>query len=136
MEKITPAGFKRRKLYRGFSTYNYEVNGTHNVYDVDCVKVDLLNHIYTRRGSRPMMPRFGTSIPDLLMEQMDTDTIDIIEDDVRAVIAYDPRVELVDPGGINVTAVPEKNTLVVAVRIRYLELNYVDTLNLHLEFGN
>jgi phage baseplate assembly protein W len=136
VEKITPGGFKRRKLYKGFSTYNYEVNGTHAIYDVDCVKVDLLNHIYTRRGSRPMMPTFGTRIPDMIMEQLDVETIDILESDIRAVIAYDPRVELAYDGALKITAVPDKNMIIIAATLRYIELNYVDSLTLHLEFGN
>lgn len=136
MEKITPSGVRRRKLYRGISLYNQEVNGTGRVYDVDAVKVDLLNHIFTRRGTRPMMPRFGTRIPDLIMEQLDDETVDAIEEDIRAVIDYDPRVALFDDTSLIVVVDPDANSVRVSARLRYIELDYVDELSLNIEFGN
>lgn len=136
MEKITDRSLRRRKLYRGFSMYNYEQNRTHRIYDVEAVKIDLLNHIYTRKGSRLNMPTFGTSIPDLVMEQMDERTILELEEELRAVVNYDPRVRLTDDNALTVIADPDRNLLIAAIRLFYLELNYVDTLSLNIEFSS
>ena len=55
-------------LYRGYSSYEYQNKKTFSVTDVELVKLDLLNHIFTRKGDRVMMPNFGTRIPDLAFE--------------------------------------------------------------------
>lgn len=135
METLTQRGLRKRKLYRGMSSYNYMISRSHFVYDVECVKHDLINHIFTRRGSRLMMPTFGTIIPDLVMEQLDDYTIDEIETELRAVVEYDPRVELLNERSLVITADPDNNAVVAAIRLRYIELDYVDTLNIHIQFG-
>ena len=136
METLTNRSMRRRRLYRGFSMYNFQENHTTRVYDVECVKIELLNHIYTRKGSRLMMPRFGTLIPDLIMEQMDDVTLDLVETELRAVVAYDPRVEFYDDASLILRADPDKNLITVAMLLRYIELDYVDRLTLNIEFGN
>lgn len=136
MDKITNRSLRKRKLYRGFSTYNYQQNRTHRVYDVEAVKIDLLNHLYTRRGSRLGMPTFGTGLPDMVMEQLDAETLDQLESDLRGVINYDPRVEFYDNTSLIINVDPDNNSVTAAIKLRFLELDYVDTLTLHLEFNN
>ena len=50
--------------YKGFST----VAGvkSNQLYDLDIIKQDLINHFYTRKGERVMNPDFGSIIWDLL----------------------------------------------------------------------
>lgn len=136
MEKVTDKGVRHQKKYRGFSSYNYMTNRTHRVFDVEAVKIDLLNHIYTRKGSRLGMPEFGTRIPELVMEQLDEVMIDELEEELRAVVNYDPRVRFVDESSLIITADPDTNTVVAAIRLFYIELGYADTLNLRIEFSN
>jgi phage baseplate assembly protein W len=66
-------------LYKGFSSYEFERVKEFAISDVELVKLDLLNHIYTRRGSRVMMPTFGTVIPELVFEPLDAITTEILE---------------------------------------------------------
>lgn len=121
----------RQNLYRGFSSFEYEAEGTFRVVDVELVKLDLLNHIFTRRGERVMMPNFGTSIPDLVFEPLDEETLEILESELRAVFDFDPRVAL-----INLSLEPQydNNTVTAGATLRYIELDVTDLMNLNITF--
>lgn len=120
-----------RGLYRGFSSYEYMNSKTFKINDIELVKLDLLNHIFTRRGERVMMPRFGTRIPDLAFEPMDDITLMVLEEDLRAVVNFDPRVQLLD---LNIIPNPDNNSVVASVNLFYIELDMVDTLDLNITF--
>ena len=48
------------KFYKGFNTKNYESgSNSMSIYDIECVKQDLLNDIFTIKGERLMMPKEG-----------------------------------------------------------------------------
>lgn len=120
--------------YRGYSSYEYEKNKTFKITDLELVKLDLLNHIFTRRGERVMMPTFGTRIPDMAFEPLDQITVDIIRNDLLAVFNFDPRVEVLD---LSVLPNYDTNSVVASARLLYVELNMVDTLDLNIVFeGN
>lgn len=118
-------------LYRGYSSYEYINKKTFSLTDVELVKMDLLNHIYTRRGTRKMMPMFGTRIPDLAFEPLDAFTLSILEEDLRAVFAFDPRVRL-----LNLTITPDYDnyTVVASAALLYIELDMTGTLDLNILF--
>lgn len=118
-------------LYRGYSSYEYEANKTFNINDVELVKLDLLNHIFTRRGDRVMMPSFGTRIPDLAFEPMDEITLAVLEEDLRAVVAFDPRVELLD---LVITPSYDTNSVTAAVRLLYIELDLTGDIDINITF--
>lgn len=117
--------------YSGFSTYEYQQNKTFVLTDVEIVKMDLLNHLYTRKGERINMPNFGTRIPDLPFEQLDQMTLDILEEDLRVVIAFDPRVKLLE---LNIIPLPDNNAVIASAKLLYIELNLVDNLDINLTF--
>jgi phage baseplate assembly protein W len=118
-------------LYRGFSTAKYETKGgTFSTSNIETVKRDLLNHIWTEIGERLMMPNFGTRIPTLAFEPCDEQTKSIVEEDIRKVINYDPRVKLIN---LEVVGLPDNNAIIAFVDIEYIELNILDTL--HIEIG-
>lgn len=120
-----------QRLYRGFSSYQFQAQKRFRIYDVDLVKLDLLNHIFTRRGSRVMMPNFGTIIPEIAFEPLDESTIDLVASEVKRVIDYDPRVSLID---MEVNPIYDENRLTVAARVFYVELDREDDLFLNIEF--
>jgi phage baseplate assembly protein W len=93
--------------------------------------MDLLNHIYTRRGERVHMPRFGTRIPDLTFEPLDQFTLDIVQEDLLQVINFDPRVKLLD---FVITPLYDQNTIVASAKLLYIELNIVDNMDLNIIF--
>ena len=104
-------------LYNGFSTFGakrgFKLSGK------ELVNRDLMNHIYTLRGERVMMPGFGTRIPLMAFEPLDELTLTAVEEDLRAVIDYDKRVQLL---GLKVVALPNNNGIVAFVDLKYVEL--------------
>lgn len=99
--------------------------------DIELVKMDLLNHIYTRKGERVMMPNFGTRIPDLAFEPLDQLTLDILEEDLRTVIAFDPRVQLLE---LSIIPYYDNNAVIASARLLYIELNITGNLDLNITF--
>jgi len=119
-------------LYRGFSSFEYESTGDFKITDLNLVKLDLLNHIFTRRGERVMMPSFGTSIPDLTFEPLDDELVDELYEELIAVFEYDPRVELLD---LNIVPNEDENRVTANAKLFYIELNLVDVLDLNIQLG-
>lgn len=118
-------------LYRGFSSYEYQNTKSFKINDIELVKLDILNHIFTRKGERVMMPRFGTRIPDLAFEPLDDITLMVLEEDLRYVINFDPRVSLID---MTITPDPDTNSVTASATLLYVELDMVDTLDLNITF--
>ena len=121
-------------VYKGFSFKGWQQNKSFILTDVDIVKQDLLNHIFTRRGDRVGQRGFGTVIQDLVFEPFDDDTIVLVSDQVRAVIAFDPRVELRSEDDFIVQPDYDTGVLAIAARLFYVELNLTDILHINLEF--
>lgn len=117
--------------YRGFSSHEFKTSKNFRVKDSNLIEMDLLNHIFTRRGSRVMMPTFGTVIPDLIFEPLDDHTIEAVQTEIEKVIEYDPRVA---QKNISVAPDYQNNTVVVSVLIDYLELDMEDRFELQLDF--
>ncbi len=83
-------------IYKGFSTV-INKKPPYTTTDIELVKIDLLNHFNTRRGERVMMPEFGSIIHELIMDPLDATSIDLIREDVRRILASDPRVQMQGP---------------------------------------
>lgn len=117
--------------YIGFSTAR--AKDGFRLTDQELINQDLLNHIYTLKGERVMMPGFGTRIPLMAFEPLDQRTLDAVEEDLREVVNYDPRVELLD---LAVLALPDNNAIIALLDLRYVELNQTDTLRLEFPTGS
>jgi len=116
-------------VYRGFSTSNWLNRRTFTLRNIELVKEDLLRHIYTIKGERVMMPNFGTRIPLLAFEPNDETTRATIEEDLRAVFTYDPRVQLLE---LNVTSLPDNNAILVTADLYYVEFQVRDVLKIEV----
>lgn len=121
----------RQGLYRGYSSFEFEATGSFKIVDVELVKLDILNHIFTRRGERVHQPTFGTIIPDLVFEPLDEETLDSLESELRFVFDYDPRVELLD---LQIIPAEDENSVTASARLLYVELDTEDLMNLNIEF--
>ena len=119
-------------LYKGFSSFEFQSKGTFRLNDIELVKLDLLNHIFTRRGSRVMEPDFGTSIPDLPFEPLTDELVETVEDELTEVFEFDPRVELLD---LRVVPAEDQNALTAAALLRFIEFDVTDTLNIRIDLG-
>lgn len=118
-------------IYKGFSFFKYGYDKSIILTDIDLVKTDLINHIFTRRGERVKMPNFGTAIPDLIFQPLTNDLLDLIEEDLTTVFNYDPRVELIS---LQVIPLYNRQTVIASANLRYIELDITDRLDLKLEF--
>lgn len=118
-------------VYKGFSSFEFLANKSFRLNDIELVKLDLLNHIFTRRGERVMMPEFGTLVPDLVFEPLDEETVEILDDELNTVFDYDPRVEVVD---LRIDPDYDNSTVTVGALLRYIELNTVELFDFNIEF--
>lgn len=121
----------KQGLYKGFSSFEFQRNKTFSIQDIKLVELDLLNQIYTQRGSRVMMPTFGTLIPSLVFEPLDQITVDAIEDELLSVFKFDPRVKLLD---MQVVPNYENSSIIVTALLQYIELNLVQPFELNITF--
>lgn len=120
-----------KNLYKGFSTQQYENRKTFVLRDVELVKRDLLNHIFTSKGERVKMPTYGTIIPDVVFEPLDDITIRAIRRDLLTVIAYDPRVT---ERSLELVPYYDKNSLLIIMDLDYVEIGMNDILEIKLQF--
>lgn len=119
-----------RKFYKGFSTQKYhDFGGNFEIYNIACVEEDLLNHIFTIKGERVMMPEFGTRIPMMVFELNDLESQEIIEEDLRYVFEYDPRVELL---ALSVLPHEDTNLIVALATLRYIEFDVTKDLRIEI----
>lgn len=81
------------KSYKGISTVN-PLQKTFNLYDLELIKQDIINHFHIRLGEKLENPTFGTIIWDVLFEPFTDDLRQVILQDVQNIINYDPRVSL------------------------------------------
>jgi len=119
------------RFYQGISFRNFSKNKSIKLYDIELVKKGLLNNIFTRRGERVKMFSYGTRIPDLIFEPLDEVALTVIDEDIRSVVANEPRVILL---GLNVIPQYDKNTVIVRLNLLYVEINFTDTLSINIVF--
>lgn len=115
--------------YKGFSSANWGRNKSFLLTNIDIVKRDLLNHIWTTKGERVMMPNFGTRIPTLAFEQNDEITRSVVEQDLKEVFNYDPRVKLLN---LTVSNLPNNNAIVAIATLLYVEFDVQDNLRIEV----
>lgn len=116
-------------IYKGFSTKDWRKRRTFSMTNLEIVKRDLLNHIYTIKGERVMMPNFGTRIPLLAFEPNDEKTRKVVEEDLTTVFTYDPRVKLLN---LNVLSLPDNNAIIAVADLLYVELDVRDELHIEV----
>lgn len=119
-------------VYKGFSTKQYLKDKNFVLTDLELVKEDLINHIFTRYGERVKMAQFGTIIPDLLFEPLTEEVVNVVADELRKVFEYDPRVMLVD---MAVIPIYDEAAIVALADLRYVELREEDRMTLRIEFN-
>jgi phage baseplate assembly protein W len=118
----------QRKLFIGFSTQEIEGRRGWSVSDIDLIKRDLLNHFYTRKGERRMLPTFGTIIWDMLFEPFTDNVRSQIITDVKRVVQSDSRVSLQD---VNVTT--SAHGITIAIELKYIPYDSVGTFSMDFD---
>jgi len=121
----------RTNLYKGYSSFEFQRNKSLSIRDIELVKLDILNHIFTQRGTRVMMPNFGSIIPELIMEPLDEDVIDELYSELLDIFDYDPRVSIVS---LSVKPNFDTGSIFVQAELFYIELDTVDDFELNIQF--
>jgi phage baseplate assembly protein W len=109
------------RVFKGYSTVGKEY-GNFKIYDIELAKRDLLNEIYTRKGSRLMSPTYGYIVWDVLFDPLTDTIVELIREDTLRIVSRDPRLEL---NSLNVIEDVDLQTITVVVI-----LNYVPTATL------
>lgn len=108
-------------IYRGFSTVGKFKK--FRLTDYELAKQDLMNHFSVRRGEKLMNPEFGTIIWNTLFEPLTAEIRQVITDDVKRIVSYDPRI-VVD----NVVVEEYQQGLMLGIDIRYVTSNQLEKL--------
>jgi len=115
--------------YRGFSTLQSLKKYT--LTDFALAQQDLTNYFNIRKGSKLMQPTFGTIIWDQLFEPLNETTQEIITQDIKRIIGYDPRLR-VD----NVTVNQQDTGLQIAIALTYVPTNQTNTMLMNFNRNN
>jgi phage baseplate assembly protein W len=118
---------KKNKLFIGYSTVvtNSKVQ---QFADIELIKRDILNHFYTRKGERVMMPTWGCGIWNLLFEPFDAVTKDAIIYECQQVIESDSRVRWQ-----TINAIEFEYGFQVQMDLLYVPYDVVDTFSLEFD---
>jgi phage baseplate assembly protein W len=110
--------------YRGFSTLVNKKK--YSLTDYELAKQDLMNYFNIRKGSKLMQPSFGTVIWDQLFEPLNESTRDVITNDIKRIVSYDPRLRT---NQVNVTE--QTNGIQIQLSLTYIPSNQTETMLLN-----
>jgi phage baseplate assembly protein W len=98
------------------------------------IKQDLMIHFHTRKGERWHLPEYGCIIHDLLMDPLDSQTIELVRTECKRIVNSDPRVRLI--GSIVITVL--ESTLRVDIPLEFVISGKADMMYLEYKtnFGN
>ena len=111
-------------IYRGFSTLVNKKK--YSLTDYALAKQDLMNYFQIRKGSKLMQPNFGTIIWDQLFEPLNETTQELITNDIKKIVGYDPRLRV---NQVNVTE--QTNGIQIQLSLSYIPTNQSDTILLN-----
>lgn len=120
-------------IYNGFSSSRFNYDKSFLLSNVDVIRQDILNNIYTRRGERVKMFTYGTRIPDLIFEPLDDISVYIVQEDLETVFNNDPRLQLID-----LKVIPDYfNQVIVAyAEVYYTYLNFNGQMAINIQFSS
>ena len=117
------------KQYRGISTVANPRG--FNLYDLDIIKQDIINHFHIRKGEKLENPKFGTIIWDLLFEPFTEDLKEVIIKDITEIVNYDPRVSVQ-----SVTVDTYESGLQIDCSLTYIPYSISETMRLRFDQAN
>jgi len=129
-EQTSNFGIVNSHVYKGFSSVKNSQN--FKIYDMECIRQDIINQFNTRKGERVMNPEFGTIIWDAIFEPLTEVTKDAISNDIRRILASEPRVTTED---VKVDEYQSGILLELTVRYNVDDLTSVIKLSFDKEVG-
>jgi phage baseplate assembly protein W len=118
------------KTYKGFSTVNPDSIGF-QLYDLQIVKQDIINHFHIRQGELLSNPSFGTIIWDILYEPLTESLKQIIAENVTMIVNYDPRVSVT-----SITIDQYESGLQIDTTLLFLPYNISENMRLSFDQNN
>lgn len=118
------------KTYKGFSTVNPDSIGF-QLYDLQLVKQDIINHFHIRQGELLSNPSFGTIIWDILYEPLTESLKQIIAENVTKIVNYDPRVSVT-----SITIDQYESGLQIDTTLLFLPYNISENMRLSFDQNN
>jgi phage baseplate assembly protein W len=118
------------KTYKGFSTVNPDSIGF-QLYDLQLVKQDIINHFHIRQGELLSNPGFGTIIWDILYEPLTESLKQIIAENVTKIVNYDPRVSVT-----SITIDQYESGLQIDTTLLFLPYNISENMRLSFDQNN
>ena len=115
--------------YKGFSTYNKNFSNSFTISGFELAKQDLINHFNIRRGEKLHNPEFGSIIWDSLYEPLTEEIVNEIEEDIKIIVAYDPRIE-----AESILVEQYENGLLIEMQLNYIPDQIME--NLLINFSN
>lgn len=116
-------------MYNGFSTVG--TGKKYRLTDFELVKRDIQNHFSIRKGEKLMNPDFGTIIWNMVFEPLDQDSKNVIIQDIKRIIAYDPRV-----AARNVLVTEYDRGIQIELELIYLSTNQIDKIVTRFDQGS
>ena len=108
---------------------------TPNYTTAESIKSNLINYFLTNPGERPGNPAFGGGLREFIFQQISTENLDYLIEDVSRKIATEfPNVileELNVDGGIGNTDNTDNNNITVNIFYSVKNTNITDELNLN-----
>ena len=117
------------KQYRGISTVANPRG--FNLYDLEIIKQDIINHFHIRKGEKLENPMFGTIIWDILFEPFTEDLKELIIQDITEVINFDPRISVE-----TVTVDAYESGLQVDCTLTYIPYSISETMRIRFDQNN
>jgi phage baseplate assembly protein W len=108
-------------LYKGFSTYNRTKK--FRLTDNELIKQDLFNNFNVKKGEKLMQPNFGTIVWNMMFEPLTEETRTLMVDDVKRIVAYDPRTRATD-----VIVTQFEHGIQIEIELLFVDTNQVDVM--------
>lgn len=113
-------------IYRGFSTLINQRKT--RLADYELAKQDLINHFHIRKGEKLHNPNFGSNLWSVVFDPLTATSKQAIIDDVKAVVSYDPRINVTD-----VTVVEYDQGIQIELDLEYVNTDFTDQIKLRFD---
>jgi phage baseplate assembly protein W len=101
-----------------------------NYQTKDAIKNNLINFFLTNPGERPLNPTFGGGLRAFIFEQITTNNLDFLREDINAKLSlYFPNISIAD---LIVTGQEDANQITVTLKYSVINTNITDTLEIQL----
>ena len=101
-----------------------------NFQTKDAIKNNLINFFLTNPGERPLNPTFGGGLRAFIFEQITTDNLNFLREDINAKLSsYFPNINVAD---LIITGQEDLNQITVTLKYSVINTNITDTLEIQL----